>query len=446
MWGARESAYRMAKIQPLKVPPTGIDNRDRLGNGVCAYGGEMASKLTSIRFEASSPANSAISFPVWPHFDSDEIEAVERVLRSGRVNYWTGEEGRKFELEYAEAAGCAYAVAVANGTVALELALRILGVGQGDEVVTTSRSFIASASCAIATRAVPVFADVDRNSQNVTSATLRAAITPRTRAIIAVHLAGWPCDMDPILELAREFHLHVIEDCAQAHGSSYKGRPVGSMGSVGAFSFCQDKILTTAGEGGMIVAQDHALFESAWAYRDHGKCFDAVFHRQHAPGFRWLHESFGTNWRMTELQSAVGRLQLRKLGKWVALRRQNAAILQESFRELPALRTPEPDATSAHAYYKYYAFVRPEHLRSGWSRDRIVEAVASRGIACSTGSCSEVYLERAFAQLPRPKKRLPVAKELGETSLMFQVHPTLSEYHMQYIANVVKEVVSAATV
>jgi dTDP-4-amino-4,6-dideoxygalactose transaminase len=312
-------------------------------------------------------------------------------------------------------------------------------------VLTTSRTFIASASCAISVGAIPVFADVDRNSQNVTSETLRAAITPRTRAIIAVHLAGWPCDMDPILDLAREFGLHVIEDCAQAHGASYKGRPVGSMGSVGAFSFCQDKIITTAGEGGMLVTQDQSLFESAWAYKDHGKSFDAVYRRNHAPGFRWLHESFGSNWRMTEIQSAVGRVQLRKLSGWVAARRRNAAILHEAFEKIPGLRTTAPGVNNAHAYYKYYAFVRPERLRAGWSRDRIMETIASRGIPCTAGSCSEVYLERAFPEEMRPPKRLPVAQELGETSLMFQVHPTLTKQNMRYVAESAGEIVREAT-
>jgi hypothetical protein len=395
--------------------------------------------------EESSSTNSKAQLPGWPCFDADEIQAAEQVLRSGKVNYWTGEEGRAFEHEFAAAAQSAYAVALANGTVALELALRVLGIGPGDHVLTTSRTFIASASCAISVGAIPVFADVDRNSQNVTSETLRAAITPRTRAIIAVHLAGWPCDMDPILDLAREFGLHVIEDCAQAHGASYKGRPVGSMGSVGAFSFCQDKIITTAGEGGMLVTQDRSLFESAWAYKDHGKSFDAVYRRAHAPGFRWLHESFGSNWRMTEIQSAIGRVQLRKLSGWVAARRRNAAILHEAFEKIPGLRTTAPGVNNAHAYYKYYAFVRPERLRAGWSRDRIMETIASRGIPCTAGSCSEVYLERAFPEEMRPPKRLPVAQELGETSLMFQVHPTLTKQNMRYVAESAGEIVREAT-
>jgi dTDP-4-amino-4,6-dideoxygalactose transaminase len=405
----------------------------------------MTITLGTISDPTVQSSGRGIALPGWPHYDDEEIAVVERVLRSGKVNYWTGDEGRRFEQEFAASMGSSYGVALANGTVALELALRILGLGSGDEVITTSRTFIASAICAVAMGATPVFADVDRDSQNVTAQTLKAAITPRTRAIVAVHLAGWPCDMDPILDLAREYGIHVIEDCAQAHGASYKGRPVGSMGSVGAFSFCQDKIMTTAGEGGMIVTKDESLFEAAWAYKDHGKSYDAVYRRKHPTGFRWLHESFGTNWRMTELQAAVGRMQLRKLQKWVALRRRNAAILREILGPLSALRTPVPGTESQHAYYKFYSFVRPERLRSGWSRDRIMEAIESRGIACSHGSCSEVYLERAFPRTFHPGCRLPVARELGETSLMFQVHPTLSETNMQNIAQAVSEVVSQAT-
>jgi dTDP-4-amino-4,6-dideoxygalactose transaminase len=405
----------------------------------------MAAKLIP-GLHLGRSADSAFALPGWPYFGAEELEAVELVLRSGKVNYWTGEEGRKFEQEFASAAGCPYGVAVANGTVALELALRVLGIGPGDEVVTTCRSFIASASCAIAVGATPIFADVDRESQNVTGATLRAAMTARTRAIIAVHLAGWPCDMDPILELAREFGVPVIEDCGQAHGAIYKGRPVGSMGSVGAFSFCQDKILTTAGEGGMITIQDQALFEAAWAYKDHGKSYDTVYRRKHPPGFRWLSESFGTNWRMTEVQSAVGRVQLRKLPEWLAIRRRNAGILQDAFARLPGLRTTAVSENCGHAFYKYYAFLRPERLRLGWSRDRIMETIVARGIPCTVGSCSEIYLEPAFPRAMRPQHRLPMARELGETSLMFQVHPTLSEQHMRCMVKAVEESIVEATV
>jgi dTDP-4-amino-4,6-dideoxygalactose transaminase len=380
----------------------------------------------------------------WPCFADDEIEAAVRVLRSGKVNYWTGAEGRQFETEFAEFAGCKHAVALANGSVALECALKALGIGPGDEVVTTSRTFIASASCAVAVGARPVFADVDRVSQNITAESIRRALTPRTKAIVAVHLAGWPCEMDDILALARERGIWVVEDCAQAHGATYHGRPVGSLGDVAAFSFCQDKIMTTAGEGGMITLDSDEMYEAAWAYKDHGKSYDAVYRRTHGPGFRWLHESFGTNWRMTEIQSAIGRLQLRKLSRWVEMRRENAAMLAKCFSKLPGLRvTPSPEHIG-HAYYKYYVFVRPEALRAGWSRDRILAEITARGVPCFSGSCSEIYLEKAFPPEWRPRERLAVARELGETSLMFLVHPTLTEEHIRATCAAVEKVMSTA--
>jgi hypothetical protein len=383
---------------------------------------------------------SAANFAPWPYFEADEIEAVAHVLRSGKVNYWTGDECRKFEKEYAESIGVKHAIALANGTVALELALRALNVGPGDEVVTTSRTFIASASCAVSVGARPITADVDRNSQNMTAETIRAVLTPRTKAIIVVHLAGWPCDMDPILDLAREHGLKVIEDCAQAHGATYKGRPVGSMGDVAAFSFCQDKIITTGGEGGLFATNDEALWKFAWAYKDHGKSYDAVYNRHHEPGFRWLHESFGTNWRMTEMQAAIGRIALQKLPGWVAQRQHNAAILRDGLSGIPCLRIPVPDPTIGHSYYKFYAFVRPERLAPGWSRDRIMAEICSAGVPCTVGSCSEIYEEKAFRIYGEGKyPARPVAKELGETSLMFLVHPTLSESSLQFSVDTIKK-------
>lgn len=389
-------------------------------------------------------ACSARPFPGWPYFAPDEIEAASAVLASGRVNYWTGEEGRYFEREYAAYVGTKYAIALANGTVALELALHALGIGHGDEVIVPSRTFIASASCAIMCGAVPVIADVDPVSGNLTAETITPVLTPRTKAIIAVHLAGWPCDMDPILDLAREHGLKVIEDCAQAHGATYKGRPVGSIGDVGAFSFCQDKIMTTGGEGGMLTINDERVWEIAWSFKDHGKSFDAVYNRAHPIGFRWLHDSFGTNWRLTEMQSAIGRVLLRKLPEQVALRQRNAAILDESFLRIPALRVVRPPRDLGHSYYKYYVYIRPELLRDGWDRDRIMAAVSAEGVPCSSGSCSEIYLEQAFSVGLRPPSRLPVARRLGETSMMLLVHPTLSEDDMQNAVRALDKVMAFA--
>ena len=383
--------------------------------------------------------------PAWPTFEPDEIEAVNKVLRSGKVNYWTGKEGRSFEQEFAAFHGVNHALALANGTVALELALRVLGIGPGDEVIVTPRTFIASASCIVLQGAIPVFADVDRESQNISAESIRKVLSPRTKAIIAVHLAGWPCDMDAIMELARQHNLKVIEDCAQAHGAKYKGRYVGSFGHISAFSFCQDKIITTGGEGGMLLTDDDDIWTSAWSFKDHGKNYESVFNKKHPPGFRWLHDSFGTNWRMTEMQASIGRVQLRKLTQWVTLRRRNAVVLSDGFSRIPGLRLTIPPQVIEHAYYKYYIFVEQEALKSDWSRDRIMAALMEEGIPCGSGSCSEIYLEKAFGQgALKPRVRLPVAKQLGETSLMFMVHPTLSPDDMEDVVQAMDKVMRVA--
>jgi dTDP-4-amino-4,6-dideoxygalactose transaminase len=384
-------------------------------------------------------------FAPWPYFETDEIEAATNVLRSGKVNYWTGNEGRQFEKEFAAHVGCRYAVAVANGTVALELALYALGIGVGDEVIVPSRTFIASASCVAVRGAIPIVADVHPNSQNVTAETIRPLLTRRTKAIIVVHLAGWPCDMAPILALARQNNLKIIEDCAQSHGASYNGQSVGSIGDVGAFSFCQDKIMTTGGEGGMLTTNDALVWERAWSFKDHGKSYEAVYNRNHAAGFRWLHESFGTNWRLTEYQSAIGRVLLRKLPRMVDIRREYANILTNEFALQPGLRVTRVDTGIFHSYYKYYCFVRPEKLNTGWTRDRIISAIVAEGIPCFSGSCSEIYLEKAFPAAYRPTRRLKVARHLGETSLMFMVHPTLSRADIHDICRAVSKVMRVAT-
>ena len=387
-----------------------------------------------------------IPFSPWPSFTQEEADAVQRALLSNKVNYWTGSDCRDFEREFAEWTGAAYAVALANGTLALDVALKALGVGSGDEVVVTPRTFLASASCVVTAGAVPVFAEVDADSQNITAETIRAVLSPRTKAVICVHLAGMPCDMDSIMALAEEKGLYVIEDCAQAHGARYKGRSVGSIGHVGAWSFCQDKIMTTGGEGGMVTTNDRALWSAMWSYKDHGKSWEAVYEREHAPGFRWVHESFGTNWRMMEMQAVIGRIQLKRMAEWTRQRTANAMRLKAVCDAHPVVRVPETPSDVVHGWYKFYAFVRPERLATGWSRDRIVEAVSARGVPCLQGSCSEVYLEKAFDGTPwRPNERLPVARALGETSLMMLVHPTLTEEEMDKACLVLGDVLQQAS-
>lgn len=396
------------------------------------------------------------AFAPWPSFSEEEVEAVAGVLRSNRVNYWTGEECRIFEREFADWADSDHAIALANGTVALDLALYGLRIGAmnggdaSDEVVVTPRTFLASVSCVVNAGAKPVFADVDRDSGNLSAATIAAMLTPQTRAVIVVHLGGWPCDMDPIMDLAEARGFKVIEDCAQAHGARYKGRSVGSIGHVGAWSFCQDKIMTTGGEGGMVTTSDRDLWSRMWSFKDHGKSWEAVYEREHPPGFRWLHESFGTNWRMIEMQAVIGRIQLRRMAEWTAARTHNADIMRAALAPFStsdgAVCAPRlAGEGNVHAEYKYYAYIRPDRLADGWDRDRIVNEINGRGVPCFQGSCSEVYMEKAFNDTTlRPLQRLSTARELGETSIMWLVHPTLTEEQMALAAVVTADVLSIA--
>ncbi|MDH1277835.1 DegT/DnrJ/EryC1/StrS family aminotransferase [Acinetobacter johnsonii] len=383
------------------------------------------------------------AFEPWPSFTQAEADAVSKVLLSNKVNYWTGQECREFEKEFAQFAATKHAVAVANGTVALDVALKALGIGAGDDVIVTSRTFLASASSIVTAGANPIFADVELDSQNISRRTIEAVITPNTKAIICVHLAGWMCDMNPIMQLAEEKGIFVIEDCAQAHGAMYKGKSAGSIGHIGAWSFCQDKIMTTGGEGGMVTTNDENLWKKMWSYKDHGKNFDSIYNKQHPPGFRWLHDSFGTNWRMMEMQAVIGRLQLQKMPEWTQVRNAHMRRVLASFENNPYFTVSMPPANYVHAAYKAYVQVNTAQLPEGWSRDRIMAEINALGVPCFSGSCSEVYLEKAFDGTPwRPEQRLVNAKSLGESSLMFLVHPTLSDSNMQKTVDSIQQVIS----
>jgi dTDP-4-amino-4,6-dideoxygalactose transaminase len=383
----------------------------------------------------------------WPFYAEDEVQAVAQVLRSGQVNQWTGGNVKLFEQKFANYIGTDKAVAVMNGTVALDLILKFGPFGSGDQIIVTPRTFLASVSSIINAGLVPVFADVDPVSGNFTPETIAKAITPQTRGILCVHLAGWPCEMDEIMQLARQWNLYVIEDCAQAHGAEYKGRKVGSIGHAAAWSFCQDKIMSTAGEGGMITTNDLVLWRDIWEYKDHGKCYDKMFNTVHPPGFRWVHDSFGSNYRMTEIQAVVGIQQLQKLDYWVAVRNHIASQIDDVATGYSAVRTAKVPEWMKHAKYKHYLYVDPTGLNDGWSRDRIIEELGKLGTPCFQGSCSEVYLEEAFMYfnpefIPTTK---PVAKELGETSLMFLVHPTLGGRDMyETLTNLEKVLLKAS--
>lgn len=383
------------------------------------------------------------AFEPWPSFTQEEADAVSQVLLSNKVNYWTGQECREFEKEFARFAETQYAVALANGTVALDVALKALGIGAGDDVIVTSRTFLASASSIVTAGANPVFADVELDSQNISARTIEAVLTPNTKAIICVHLAGWMCDMDPIMQLASAKDLYVIEDCAQAHGARYKGKSAGSIGHVAAWSFCQDKIMTTGGEGGMVTTNDENLWKKMWSYKDHGKNFESIYNKQHPPGFRWLHDSFGTNWRMMEMQAVIGRIQLKKMSEWTEKRTKNAERILSCFENSPCFTVHRPSDDYVHAAYKCYVQVNMDALPEGWSRDRIMAEINALGVPCFSGSCSEVYLEHAFDHTKwRPVERLKNAQQLGETSLMFLVHPTLTENNIQTTEYGIQQVIA----
>jgi dTDP-4-amino-4,6-dideoxygalactose transaminase len=394
------------------------------------------------------------SFTPWPSFTKKEIKAVRDVLLSNNVNYWTGNECREFEKEFAEYFDSKYSVSLSNGTVAIDLALVALGIKKGDEVIVTSRTFIASVSSIVNAGGVPIFADICPNSQNFRSSNITKLISPKTKAILCVHLAGWPCEMDNIMKIANKNKLFVIEDCAQAHGAKYKGKSVGSIGHIGCWSFCQDKIMTTGGEGGMVTTNSKNLWKKMWEYKDHGKSYNTVYNKKHPDGFRWLHESFGTNWRMTEIQASIGRIQLQKMNAWTKKRNQNQNAIWKNCESLDLIRTPEFNKKSwkffhegnIHAAYKCYVFINENILKPGWSRDKVIKEITKLGVPCFSGSCSEVYLEKAFVRANlKPRKRLKYAKNLGETSLCFLIHPTITKNEIELTCKTITSVAKRAT-
>jgi len=386
------------------------------------------------------------NFTSWPSYTSEEADAAHKVLLSNKVNYWTGSECREFEKEFAVWSNSKYAVALGNGTLALDSAFKALDITVGDEVIVTARTYIASVTSIINAKAIPIFVDVDLNSQNITPESIRSKITNKTKAIVCVHLAGWPCEMDGIMDLANEFNLFVIEDCSQAHGAMYKGKSVGSIGNIGCWSFCQDKIMTTGGEGGMVTTNDKSLWSKMWSYKDHGKSYEAVYQQKHPEGFRWVNESFGTNWRMTEMQGVIGRIQLKRMFDWQTKRFNNANEIWNTSRQCKGLRVPNIPDYIKHAAYKCYVYVELNKLKKEWNRDKIIKEINTLGVPCYSGACPEVYLEKAFDNTGlRPKERLINAQELGESALMFLVHPTLSNDEIKKTCDAITSVMNQAT-
>lgn len=374
------------------------------------------------------------------------MAAATSVLNSGLVNSWTGTNTRNFESLFAQSLCLKYAIAHANGSLALSSAYLALGVDKDAEIITTPRTFIATASSAVLLGAKPIFADVDPNSGCITADTIEPLITPRTKGIAVVHLAGWPAQMQEIMSLAKSYNLFVIEDCAQAHGAYIDNRPVGSFGDISTWSFCQDKIISTGGEGGMIATNRSDLYDLIWSFKDHGKVLSKVQRRHESAAFSWMHDRFGSNFRMTELQSAIGIAQLSKLTEWNSIRKRNAMTLVSVLSDLPLVRVPLPPKNLTHAWYKLHVYLNMSLLASDWSRERIIFEINQAGFPCFSGSCSEIYLEGCFQKANlQPLSRLPVAAQLGMSSLMFLVHPTITQSQAEEYAHTVKQVLVTAT-
>jgi len=381
----------------------------------------------------------------WPNYSKDEIDAVKDVLSSGKVNYWTGENTKSFEKEFANFCGTKYAVALSNGTVALELALKAIGIKKNDEVIVTPRSFIASVSSIVNVGAKPIFVDIDSETQNIDPKQVEYKISSKTKAIIAVHLAGLPCNMDEIMKIANQNDILVIEDCAQAHGAEYKGKSVGSIGHIGCWSFCQDKIISTGGEGGMVTTNSIFFWNKIWSYKDHGKDFNIIKNQSNKGSFNWVHSSFGSNHRMTEMQSVIGRIQLKKLKKWQDKRFKNLSLIYENAKKIDGLIVPTIPAYVKHAAYRCYLFVDHKILKEDWSRDRIIDEVKSFDVPCFSGSCPEIYLEKAFENTDlKPVNRLKNAKKVGESSIAFLTHPNLTVEELDHNCSVLRNVMRIA--
>lgn len=361
----------------------------------------------------------------WPQINNDMINSVVNILESGKLNQWNNSAVNNFEKKFAKYFGCNYAIAVFNGTVALELCVKTLNLIEGDEVIVTPRTFLASASCCAWYGITPVFVDVDENSQNITLETIKKAITSNTKAVILVHLAGWPCDLEEICDYCRDNNIYIIEDCAQSHGAKYNGKYVGTFGDINAWSFCQDKIITTGGEGGIVTTNCPFLFKKAWSLKDHGKSYNTCFNKEHSPGFKWLHENIGTNWRMMPIQAVIGFHALDELDEWVNHRRKIANIYNNQLKDVNGIRLTIPNEKSIyHSYYKYYFFIQPDKFKI--SRDEILDLINKEGIFAQIGSCGEVYKEKALEKYA-PEKDLPVAKKLFETAILLKCDPCISE-------------------
>lgn len=377
-------------------------------------------------------------YPKWPTYSSSEIKKVKEILNSGKVNYWTGDNCNNFENKFAKHFNKKFGISVATGSIALDLAIKSLNLKKNDQVLVTPRSYIASASCVISQNLMPIFVDIDLNSQNILYEDLKKKITRNTKAIILVHLAGYPCDMDKIVKICKKYKIKIIEDCSQAHGAKYNSKFVGSFGDIAIWSFCNDKIMSTGGEGGMLLTNNYQYYKKIFALKDCGKNIDKIKKNTFKPKFQWIHDSIGNNFRMTEMQAAIGIIQLRNLNKWVKKRNSFSLKINKVLSKFSYIRTTKIPSNIFHSFYRCYFFLNKKIIKNKFTREALIKTLKKYNIDCNVGSCPEIYLEGAFKKI-KNVKRLKNAKILGETSVALFVNHNFNKIHeTKYLNNLNK--------
>ncbi len=349
-----------------------------------------------------------------PIVGEEEIKAVEEVLRSGMLTQ--GEKVLRFEEEFSKYLGVRNSIAVNNGTVALDLALKGLGIEQGSEIISPAFTFIATANSVLYQGLKPVFADVDPRTFNLDPDDLSEKITPRTRAVIGVHLYGQPFDLKAIRQICEDRNIALVEDCAQAHGAEFEGKKVGSFGT-GCFSFYPTKNMTT-GEGGMITTNDDALAARLRLMRNHGDTG------------KYNHVALGYNYRMMNLQGAIGLEQLKRLEGFIARRISNAEILNQNIR-IEGLTTPYRASNVRHVYNQYVLRVEDSFPVT---REKLMEYLQSKGIASAVHYPKAVYEQPLYRELGFGQERCPVSEDVSRRVMSLPVHPSLSQPDLLYIA------------
>ncbi len=373
-----------------------------------------------------------ISFSSWPKYSKKEVNKVKKIIETGKVNYWTGNYCTLFEKKFKLKFNLNYAISVANGSVALDAAVNVLKLSKRDEVLVTSRSYVSTASCLQNTPARIRFIDIDLDTQNIDIECIKKNINSKTKLIICTHLAGWPCDVDKIKKIIGKRKIYIIEDCSQAHGAMIKNKFVGSMGDISVWSFCNDKIMSTLGEGGMISCKSSFLYKKLWAYKDCGKNIDKIKKKSKNRLFKWLHDFDGTNLRMTEIQAAVGIEQLKNLNLMVKKRFGNLKTLRKKINN-PKIFIPEYPINIIHSGYRFYLY-----LKNPASRNKFIKYLNANSIDANQGSCPEIYKEKRFS-VKNNFKILKNANKLGKICVSLPSHHLMSYKDLVYVAKIINQ-------